>query len=481
MLVSFAIIIQLLISLSLCQVQPGSKIDLTPGSYTVSGKIDNPSDRTITIISHEIFGRENHLTKVNEKGEFNLKVPILSPHDNMLMYDNQIIAFYAGKGDSIYLRASGDNFANSVIFSGNRMEINSTIHSSKKIYRSLYDSLQIFSFKVGNNDTDLFITRIDAFEKSLNKWLMEWDKHSLKVDERMWFESKFKYEIGDEIAEYKRRFEGGQLNDKYYSALNKYLQSEESDLNNSEYTEGFLNEYYERQLYRESSYSAYLSEGDPHSAILDYFETVDRLFTDTLSKDLLFTKVCITLISKGYDEVVSYMIDELSDKIHHKEFTDHILSILEKNNTSISSDNLSLSDLIALDEVGDIFSEIKINHPDKVLYIDLWGVWCKPCLQEFPYSEALFKDLKEQNFPIEFIYFGCTSKKEKWEGMIAKYNLNGTHYLLNNDQYNILSNKINLTGFPRYLIVDRKGNVNDNAKRPSQESLKKELVELAKM
>ncbi len=130
---------------------------------------------------------------------------------------------------------------------------------------------------------------------------MEWDKHSLKVEERNWFESKFKYEIGDEIAEYKRRFEDGQLNDKYYSVLNKYLQSEESDLNNSEYTEGFLNEYYERQLYRESSYSAYLSEGDPHSAILDYFETVDRLFTDTLSKDLLFTKVCITLISKGYD------------------------------------------------------------------------------------------------------------------------------------------------------------------------------------
>ncbi len=91
MLVSFAIIIQLLISLSLCQVQPGSKIDLTPGSFTVSGKIENPSDRTITIISHEIFGRENHLTKVNEKGEFNLIVPILSPHDNMLMYDNQII------------------------------------------------------------------------------------------------------------------------------------------------------------------------------------------------------------------------------------------------------------------------------------------------------------------------------------------------------------------------------------------------------
>ncbi len=175
------------------------------------------------------------------------------------------------------------------------------------------------------------------------------------------------------------------------------------------------------------------------------------------------------------------MMYDLSDKIHHKEFTDHISSILEMDNTSISNDNLSLSDLIALDEIGDIFSEIKINHPDKVLYIDLWGVWCKPCLQEFPYSEALFQDLKEQNFPIEFIYFGCTSKREKWEGTIAKYNLNGTHYLLNNDQYNILSNKINLTGFPRYLIVDRKGNVNDNAKRPSQESLKKELVELAKM
>ncbi len=481
MLLVISVFIQLFINLFTTQVHSDSKIDLEPGVFTISGKINNPSDRTITIISHEIFGRENHTAKVNKDGGFSLDVSILSPHDNMLRYDDQLITFFASKGDSIYLTASGDNFRNSVKFSRDRIEINTAMQVLRKRYRTIYDSLQLFSFKTGNNDTDLFISRIEAFEKGLNHWLKELSNMELDMDEVNWFESKFKYEIGDEIAEYKRRFKGGQLNDKYYSALNKYLQSEISDLKNSEYTEGFLNEFYERPLYRESSYSKYLSDGDPYSAVLDYFETVDRLFTDILSKDLLYTKVCHNLINRGYDEVISYLLGDLSEKIYHKEFTNYIRSILEEKKTQQSPVNLTLDELISLDEVGDLFSEVNNRHRAKVLYIDLWGVWCKPCLQEFPYSEALFKELKEQNLPVEFVYFGCASKKESWEEAIAKYDLQGTHYLLNNDQYNILSDKINLTGFPRYLTVDKQGNVNDNAKRPSQESLKKELVELATM
>lgn len=471
-------IFQLFINLSVNQDTTDVRIDFEPGVFTISGKIDNPTDRTINIISQEIFGRVNQYAKVNEKGEFHIEVGILSPHDNMLRYDNQLVTFFAGKGDSIYLTANSDEFRNSARFFGDRKEINSTMLSFGRTYRSLYDSLELFSFKVGNNDVDLFLERIKIFEDRLKNSIA---KSDINEDELKWFESKIKYEIADELVEFKRMQKGEGMNSKYYLTLSKYLSSEISDLKCSDYTEGFLNEYYERQLFRESSYGTHLSAGDPYSAIDDYMKTTDRLFTDTLSKDLLYTKICQSFIDKGYDEVISYIFKDLSGKIYNDEFTTYIGSLLENKKSQQLNENLLLNDLISLDEVGELFSSISTNHPDKILYIDLWGVWCKPCLGEFSHSKSLYRDLKDQELPIEFIYLACVSGEQKWKETITKYDLSGMHHLLNNDQYNILSDKINLTGFPHYLIVDKDENVINNAKRPSDKTLKQDLIDLTKM
>ena len=61
-------------------------------------------------------------------------------------------------------------------------------------------------------------------------------------------------------------------------------------------------------------------------------------------------------------------------------------------------------------------------------------------------------------------------------------NLQGKSYLLTKDQSAILSEKFNLYGIPRYIIIDKNGNiVDENAKRPYSGALKTELMELMEM
>jgi len=119
---------------------------------------------------------------------------------------------------------------------------------------------------------------------------------------------------------------------------------------------------------------------------------------------------------------------------------------------------------------------------NKVVYIDLWGTKCPPCLKEFQYSGKLKE--RFQNDSVIFLYL-CSPYKlvrdkinEKlWEGLILKNGLKGIHILISNEcQENGFWEKFKdkyteerLYGIPTFLLVDKKGVIrNFDAPRPSR-------------
>jgi len=109
----------------------------------------------------------------------------------------------------------------------------------------------------------------------------------------------------------------------------------------------------------------------------------------------------------------------------------------------------------------------------KFLYIDIWATWCGPCKDEFP----SFRKLEEKYHGLDYLDFVSISidkitDREKWIEMIEKEKLYGIHLLADKDwksQY-VIDNMIDMSGIPRYIIVDPEGYiVNSDAPRPSQE------------
>ncbi|MDP4207831.1 MAG: TlpA disulfide reductase family protein [Bacteroidota bacterium] len=108
------------------------------------------------------------------------------------------------------------------------------------------------------------------------------------------------------------------------------------------------------------------------------------------------------------------------------------------------------------------------KHFGKIIYVDFWATWCEPCKQEIPFAKTLHAELKNKN--IVFINFCVKSERATWQKVITDEKIEGENYLLNEDEFNILSQNFRVKGYPTYILIGKDGEVvNYAAPRPSSE------------
>jgi thiol-disulfide isomerase/thioredoxin len=55
----------------------------------------------------------------------------------------------------------------------------------------------------------------------------------------------------------------------------------------------------------------------------------------------------------------------------------------------------------------------------KILYIDFWATWCKPCIEEFPYSKKLMQSIPSKfQKDIAFLFISVDDTEELWKRVL---------------------------------------------------------------
>lgn len=102
------------------------------------------------------------------------------------------------------------------------------------------------------------------------------------------------------------------------------------------------------------------------------------------------------------------------------------------------------------------FREILYNNKGKTIFIDIWASWCKDCIIGFKNINKLQEEFPE----VAFVYLSVDRGSVAWKRGIEKYNLIGKHYNLPKGQNDgDFVNFIDLCWIPRYMIIDKKGNI----------------------
>lgn len=146
-------------------------------------------------------------------------------------------------------------------------------------------------------------------------------------------------------------------------------------------------------------------------------------------------------------------------------------------NAQSSDLKTNITDLNQTDQIDTNFDDIVKQYEGKVIYLDFWASWCRPCKGEMPHSLKLQEQFKGKD--VAFVYISTDRDAAAWNNAIDAMKITGEHFRVNKNVYTQMNEQFNVQYIPRYVLIDKKGNVVDaNFKRPSDASAVGEIEKL---
>lgn len=92
----------------------------------------------------------------------------------------------------------------------------------------------------------------------------------------------------------------------------------------------------------------------------------------------------------------------------------------------------------------------------KVVYLDFWGTWCRPCLNEIPFADSLKQRLDAYDDLVFLNVADENSPVSIWKNMVRLYKLKGIHL---HDPEGELADEYRIEAFPTYVVLGKDGNI----------------------
>lgn len=115
----------------------------------------------------------------------------------------------------------------------------------------------------------------------------------------------------------------------------------------------------------------------------------------------------------------------------------------------------------------------------KYVLIDVWNIYCGPCIKQIPYLKKYEHELKDE--PIEFISVSCDEQKEKdkWRNFVIEKEMVGHQLIMDNGRNSKFLSDYAIKGFPTFILIDPEGNmINYHFFLPERDNFLKELFKI---
>jgi thiol-disulfide isomerase/thioredoxin len=471
----------------------------------IAGNIHNsekyPDNNTIKIIINDFTqsGQRTYVSRLNENGNFIFDFVKFFPQDIYLRYGEVLQTLFVHPGDSLWIQFDADEFMNpnpengcfikSIKFSGDAVQINQDLNS---FLPNLYETYSIFMGKEEKYKTlapsdfkSYILSRRDERLVLLMDFINK-NKPSRTFVE--WANFYLDYECGREIIRYtwynpflnKRKGEQLNLPDDYFNFNGKVKLDNASATICSSYKH-YLEEYYiylrNKAIDEKHQVVGTKEKLLEYKTVLNYLEkNVHGFPLEFMLSHEFYSMLDYYNLSNIFEELYPIYEKNITKNYFKNALNEKYTEIKLQEKNPEKSYNYELRNQPIETKFDEIFPEIIEKNKGKVIYIDFWATWCGPCLIEMPFSLKLQNEFKGQE--VAFIYLCVKSKKDQWENKIIDYRIKGDNYLLNDSQYDILSELFQITGIPHYVLINKKGDIVDkNAMRPSSgDALNMELI-----
>ncbi len=119
---------------------------------------------------------------------------------------------------------------------------------------------------------------------------------------------------------------------------------------------------------------------------------------------------------------------------------------------------LSAQTIEVMDTTFASLEELWQQFEGKVVYVDFWASWCRPCLEEVPASNQLQAEWEAEDDMV-FLMLGYNDQRDRWRQAIDEHRITGTHYFLTPEQSRAARRLFGITAIPHYALINRKGKI----------------------
>lgn len=382
------------------------------------------------------------------------------PANGALAVGDSIFHCFVAPNDTTTVQLSFTNSAKPLLsFKGTTAPFNQYFQAKSKRLGYINMNMQFEYLRHDNMDMRKFKQEVLKISKREKRFLETYSKkHPLPG----WFVELEKAEIEYltagyllQIPSYYQTFDLplGPIPDSYYTFLNKL----EVDNPKAVFSSGylfFLNQYF---LQNESA---------------KQWEGLSGYKRSLVFSDILLKKATQHLSGQARALFLNYQLAKLVPKLPASYPLDSLLTAYQLQNSAIF-DHRSLfagskspepgKALAAGDTVPNFYAVNQLDSlvelrqfPNKVIYINVWATWCKPCIKSIPEKHALLARMKgEEDFLL--LNLCIDSKKDKWKEMVSQHTMQGLNLYAEGNWSKKLKENFQIQGMPQYLLLS-KGN-----------------------
>ncbi|MCO4291719.1 TlpA family protein disulfide reductase [Solitalea sp. MAHUQ-68] len=508
-------------------------------SITISGKIKNVEkylieNNSIKFFKQDIVFDEQLVYNVliQPDGSFTIKLPIDIPQDIFFIFKERPIGLLVSPGEKLVISMDADDISHSLEFTGGEAKTNSVLNiflnqylDSKEVNnKSINDILT--SYQRDSSATAFKNYRYSLLKEDINL-LNSFVKKNKTTDLfKRWATYFIEYQCADDLMRYDWIHQPMfSLEADYFDFFDRFsLNNPDATISSlvyGKYIHEYNNYIKSRRTYHsfpidsliESVISYDTNITDEEKSVLHNFNKQPNGSADYAGNDTLILKKVLERNSELLKTLndFDYIASKSEGYLRNILFANYVYKNIKNKHSAITSQITVFQKLVSdekikqkvmteyqreLDKINSFklpaqanntttsansadstFQKIIEKYKGKVIYVDFWATWCGPCKAEMPKSKKLHDELKGKD--VVFLYLGVQSEENVWKSNIAELKIEGEHYLLNNNDYNALAARFQISGIPHYVLLDKQGRVReDDAKSPSETELKDEIIAL---
>jgi len=479
-MITFAKTFYLIMGLTLFFSCSQEKNRLSPKRTVIEGIVNNFSDTTSVLVMNycnPLSDERQFAQNLTESdGYFHTEHEYVFAQNLTIRYANRFINLFVYPGDSIFIRIDANeinnNFDNAVTFSGKNSELDRELFLwTNYSYYSFNQNIPQFD---DNASPEVFLASIkrefDKAQDSINAYSQ---KTNMSDFLKKWAYVDRKFVIANYLIDYYINHKNEETTwDIFTNPIFNVF-----DENNFQtmYFQYHLSVCMSALTLSNAEINRLLSKKEYISATRLTVEKLLKKAPKGVVRDVMLFDFLKNIINETPDLCDS--IPEIKTVFSQDFFNKELKKVSEKNKRTeqtlklTEAENQSKNILYLADNELKKLSDIKLlnylseKYQDKILYIDVWTTWCGPCLEEFKSAPNLHNYFKNKD--VVFINLCLESNIDNWKPTIVKNNVSGENYFLDDNASKLFRAENNLSGYPSYLILDKKGVIYYPVPRPS--------------